>query len=327
MPGIVAAMSPRARVSLVVAAAAAAAAGVTVAATALTRTDVPAEPVAKPRSGFPPLMLDLGVRTDPEARALRRAIRLYDGGHRLQARAIFERHDSTEAGVGAALSAWPGGFAQLEALAGEQPESGAANLALGLGQFWRGSIADAERSWRRAKEVQPDSQYAVRAADLLHPDLPVPGLPAFVPSFASPAALEQLAPPEQYAFLRRRADSGDARDRMLFGAALQRLGRPISARRQFANAAALTPDDPEALTAQAVGFFDKDRPAGAFSRLGPLTRRFPQSATVRFHLGLMLVWIGQIEDAKRQFRLARRAEPGSVTARQAVEFLRRLPAS
>ena len=76
MPGIVAAMSPRARVSLVVAAAAAAACGVTIAATALTRTDLPTEPAATPRSGAPPLVLDLGVRTDAEARALRRAVAL-----------------------------------------------------------------------------------------------------------------------------------------------------------------------------------------------------------------------------------------------------------
>lgn len=320
-------MSPRARVSLIVAAAAAAAAGVTIAATAFTRTDLPDEPVASPRSGVPPLVLDLGVRTDPEARALRRASALYDRGRRVEARRIFERHESVEARVGAALAAWPGGYDGLDRLARDEPESGAAYLALGLGQFWRGVTDDAQRSWRRAKTAEPDSLYAVRAGDLLHPDLPVPGLPAFVPSFPSPDELGRLSPPEQYAFLRQRAEGGDARDLMLFGAALQRLGRPVSARRTFARAAALAPNDPEALTAQAVGFFDKDRPAQAFSRLGPLTRRFPQSATVRFHLGLMLVWLGRIDDAKRQFRLARQAEPGSVTAKQAAAFLERLPAS
>ena len=33
----------------------------------------------------PPLVLDLGVRSDPEAQALRRAARLYDSGKRAQA--------------------------------------------------------------------------------------------------------------------------------------------------------------------------------------------------------------------------------------------------
>jgi tetratricopeptide (TPR) repeat protein len=327
VPGIVAAMSPRARVSLLVAAAAAAAAGVTIAATALTRTDLPAEPVANPRSGAPPLVLDLGVRTDPEARALRRATALYERKRRPRARRIFERYDSVEARVGAALSAWPEGFEQVQELAREHPESGAVQLALGLGAFWQGLTEDARRSWRRAAAAEPDSTYAVRADDLLHPELPVPGLPAFVPSFASPAPLKRLSPPEQYAFLRRRAEQGRVRDIMLFGAALQRLGRPLSARREFERAAALAPNDAEVLTAVAVGYFDKDRPAQAFSRLGPLAQRFPRAATVRFHLGLLLVWLGRIDDAKRQFRLARDAEPGSIPARQAAEFLRRLPAS
>jgi tetratricopeptide (TPR) repeat protein len=327
VPGIVAAMSPRARVSLAVGAAATVAAAVTIAATALTRTELPAEPLAAPRSGAPPLVLDLGLRTDPEARALREAIALYERRRRSRAKRIFERYRSAEARVGAALSAWPDGYVELQELARDHPESGAAQLAVGLGEFWQGRTSDAERSWRHAAAAEPDSMYAVRADDFLHPELPVPGLPAFVPPFASPAPLERLSPPEQYAFLRRRAEGGGGRDALLFGAALQRLGRPLSARREFERAVALAPDDPEALTAAAVGRFDKDRPARAFSRLGPLTRRFPQSATVRFHLGLLLVWMGQIEDARRQFRLARDVAPGSIPAKQAAAFLRRLPES
>ena len=136
-----------------------------------------------------------------------------------------------------------------------------------------------------------------------------------------------MSPPEQYALLRRRAQQGSTRDHLLFGAALQRLGRPLSARREFERAAASSPVDPEALTAVAVGLFDKGRPARALSRLGPLSRRFPKAATVRFHLGLLLVWMGSVDAAKRQFGLARAAEPGSRLARQSDEFLRRLPSS
>jgi tetratricopeptide (TPR) repeat protein len=315
------------RVSFIVAAAAVAAAGVTIAATALTATDVEERPVAEPRPGVPPLVLDLGVRTDPEAKALRRAAGLYERKRRRQAAEIFDRFDSVEAQVGSALSSWPEGFGRLEAVASERPQSGAALLALGLGQFWRGMTGDAQSSWRRAKSGAPDSLYAVRASDLLHPELPVPGLPAFVPSFPSPQTLRRMSPPEQYAFLRRRAQRGGTHEDLLFGAALQRLGRPLSARREFSRAAASSPNDPEALTAVAVGLFDKDRPSRAFSRLGPLARRYPDAATVRFHLGLLLVWMGSIEDARRQFRLAREAEPGSLLAQQSKEFLRRLPSS
>ncbi|HEU0304679.1 MAG TPA: tetratricopeptide repeat protein [Gaiellaceae bacterium] len=320
-------MSPRTRVSLVVAAAAIAAAGVTVAATSLMSTDLPDQPGLAPRDGVPPLVLDLGVRTDPQARALRRAVGLHRRGRLQEARRIFARYGSVEAEVGEALSDWPQGVERLRELARDRPRSGAAQLALGLAAFWEGDLEAARAAWARAKAAEPDTQYAIRAADLLHPELPVPGLPTFVPSFPSPGALGRLSPPRQLAFLRRRARGGDAQDHLLYGAALQRLGRPLSARREFATAHALVPEDPDALTASAVGLFDKDRPADAFSRLGPLARRFPKAATVRFHLGLLLVWMGRVEDARRQFRLAREVEPGSIPARQAAAFLRRLPAA
>jgi hypothetical protein len=59
----------------------------------------------------------------------------------------------------------------------------------------------------------------------------------------------------------------------------------------------------------------------AFSRLGPLSERFPRSATVRFHLGLLLLWQRDVDEAKRQLRLARRAEPGSYMAERATAYL------
>jgi len=320
-------MSPRVRVSLAVATIAVAAAGLTMAATVLTRSDTPGEIAQRPgtpRAGTPPLVLDLGVRIDPEARALRRAAALHTRKEYREAGKIFGRYDSVEARVGAAFSSWPQGFARLSEIARDRPENGAGQLALGLGLFWRGKASAARVAWRRAKNGSPDSLYAVRAGDFLHPEYPVPGLPVFVPGFRSPSALDTLAPPAQLAFLRRRARAGDAREKLLYGVALQRLGRPLSAEREFRAAAALAPQDPEALTAAAVGLFDKDRPSRAFSRLGPLARRYPQAATVRFHLGLLLLWLGRVDEAKRQLTLARSAEPGSVAAKQAGEFLRRL---
>ena len=325
--GIVGAVSPRARVSALVAAAAVAAAGATVLATALTRTDPPPEaasPTAGPRPGVPPLVLDLGVRIDPEARALRRAATLYERKRRADAGGIFDRYDSVEANVGAALSRWPAGFGRLESIARSEPDSGAALLNLGLAHYWQGRVGDARRAWRRAKLAAPDTEYAVRAGDLLHPEYPVPGLPTYVPGFSSPPELDRLSPPAQLALLERRARDGGRDEKLLYGVALQRLGRPLSAERQFRAAAALAPRDPEALTALAVGRFDKDSPSQAFSQLGPLARRFPEAATVRFHLGLLLLWMGRVDGAKRQLRLAVAAEPGSVYAKQAAAFLERL---
>jgi tetratricopeptide (TPR) repeat protein len=314
-------VSPRLRVWLAVAGAAAAAAGVTVGATVLTATHV--EHV-RLRAGFPPLLLDLGVRTDAEAQALRRAEGLYDDGKRAQAAAIFRRFSSLEARVGAALAAWPAGRTRLERLAADAPESAVVQLNVGFARYWARDDAEATAAWRRAKQLEPDSLYAVRAADLLHPNLPIPGLPQFVPTFPSPPQLAKLAPPAQYAYLAAHAQRGGARAKLLYGIALQRLNRPVSAEREFAAAAALAPGDVEAQVARDVGLFDKDRPSAAFSRLGPLAKRYPRAATVRFHLGLLLLWLGEVKQAKVQFTRARADGPGTVLGREAQEFLTRL---
>jgi hypothetical protein len=74
--------------------------------------------------------------------------------------------------------------------------------------------------------------------------------------------------------------------------------------------------------ADAIGRYEKSNPAAAFSRLGPLTRRFPSAASPRFHLGVLLLWQKDVAEAERQLELARRAEPGSRIAGEAARFLR-----
>ncbi len=312
-------MSPRARVFLLVALAAVAASGAVVIGVVVTRNNVP---TVKPRQGSPPLALDLGVRSDPEARALRQAELLYDRRHDARrAAAIFARYRSLEAEVGAALATWPDGtLRRLQTLAAEHPRSGLVALHLGLAFYWSRRDAEAVRAWRAAKTLEPDSLYAVRAQDLLHPRF-APGLPVFVPSFAPPVRIRGLVPAREVAALRRAAAGGGAHARILYGVALQRLDRPRSAERQFAAAAREAPSDPEARAAAAVGLFDKDDPARAFSRLGPLVRVFPHAQTVRFHLGLLLLWIGQVDKARDELRQAREEAPGSELGRQAAAYL------
>src|SRR4051812_33188029 len=99
----------------ITAAVALAAAGLTVGLTLATRTTVPRP--AKTQTGRPPLVLDLGVRADPEAVALRKAADLYDAGRVRQAAPVFARYRSSEAEVGSALVSWPSGFDRLAALA------------------------------------------------------------------------------------------------------------------------------------------------------------------------------------------------------------------
>lgn len=285
---------------LLVGAIAIVAAGSTVGATLLTRTDTGGASTTAPRQkGAPELDLDLGVRTDDEAVALRRALALYQDGRRRQAGQVFSRFRSLQARLGAALANWPKGFDEVAALGREHPRSSFAQLELGLAFFWEGRLQQAEKAWRRARRLQPDTSSALRAEDLLHPRYFM-GHPPFSPSFPSPPELARLSPPKQLGFLAARARRPDAHAKLLYGAALQKLGRPVSAEREFAAAAKLAPGDPDARVAAAVGLFDKARPSLAFSKLGPLVKVFPKAPVVRFHLGLMLLWLGQAQAGRAQ---------------------------
>jgi tetratricopeptide (TPR) repeat protein len=309
------------RVYGIVAACAVGGAGLTVGVTLATRTTPPKPPPVRP--GLPPLVLELGVRTDPEAVALRRAVTLYDKGRAHEAGLIFDRFQSLEAEIGAAFAVWPDGLPELRKLARTFRRSSLVQLNYGLVLLWRGDEPGAKAAWRAARRVQPDTPYAVRAGDLLHPNFPR-GLPSFVPSFPAPPGIGRLSPPRQLALLERRARTGGVRERLLYGVALQRLGRQVSALREYEAAAALAPASVEPRVAAAVARFDKADPSLAFSRLGPLARRYPKSQSVRFHLGLCLLWLGSLDEAKRQLRLARAAGPRTTLGVESSRFLDRL---
>jgi predicted Zn-dependent protease len=317
----------RLRTYVLVALAAAGTAALVVGLVAFTRTSPrAAAETSAPTSGrAPALVLDLGLRTDPEAAALRRANRLYSAGRRPAAGRIFARYRSVEAQVGAAVSAWPNGtLTRLDELAARHPSSGVVLLHLGLAQVASGKGDAAEAAWRKVLARDPNSEAAVQAESLLHPRF-APGRPPFVPSFGVPAQVARLSPASQLAALERAARDPDVKAKLLYGSALQRFGRPVSAERQFATAASLAPGDPEAQAAAAVGLFSKANPELAFSRLGPLAPRFPRSQSVRFHLGELLLWIGQLDKARHELRIARREGPSTPLGRTAAEFLAKLP--
>jgi tetratricopeptide (TPR) repeat protein len=316
---------------LVVAALAALAAVVVAGAAVFSAEELPppASPQARPQpqKGAPPLVLDLGLRTDAEAQDLRRGAELYEQGRRRQAAALFARSESLEAKIGLAFANWPGTLERVEQLGALYPRSALAQLHVGLARVWAGR-GGARDAWREARDAEPDTLYAVRASGLLHPEF-APDLPLFVPEEPFPAELAELPPARQLERLREGAQAsfdGPAGLvwKLHYGLALQRLGRPVSARRAYEEAARRYPNDVEALAAAAVGRFAKERPEAAFSRLGPLSRRFPGAATVRFHLGLLLLWSGQVEEAERQLKRAQGTEPGSRLAEQARRYLEEL---
>ncbi|MBD0348168.1 MAG: hypothetical protein ICV59_03370 [Thermoleophilia bacterium] len=314
-------MSARARVVAVVGLVAA----VAVAATVLVAARGDDAGDGGARTGRPYLLLDLGVRTDAQARALRRAAQLYASGQRAEAARIFDRYASPPARVGAAFASWPeGSVAAVERLAAEHPRDSFVLLHLGLARYWSGDDRGAVAAWLDAARAEPDTLSALRAEDFLQPQ-PLPELvPTFVPSFAPPTEIRRLTPPRQLRALERAARRPDVRAKLLYGLALQRLGRQISAQRQYAAAVRLAPGNAEARVAEALSRFRKSDPTPAFSRLGPLTRRFPGEPTVRFHLGLALAWMGRLQEAERQFRLARRIDPRDPLGREADRWLTRL---
>ncbi len=315
-------MSPRTRVFAFTAAAAAGAAALVVGVVA-AQSDRPAPLPAEqtePRQGLPPLVLELGVRDDAEGRDLRRAQDRYAAGDLAGAAALFGRHDSLEARVGHAFAGWPDGTVdRLNRLAGLHPRSPVVQLHLGIALYWARQ-SGAEDAWRAVTQSAPDTPYAVAADNLLYPQY-ARDLPRFVPSASLPAGLSGLTPAEQLSELARRSRAGGRLGTLYYGVALQRLGHQLSAARVLGAYARRHPGDAEARVAAAVARFDKAHPEAAFSRLGPLTRRFPRAATVRFHLGLLLLWSGELEEAKRQLRLAQKAEPGSTIAHEATRYL------
>jgi tetratricopeptide (TPR) repeat protein len=319
-------VTARGRTYVIVALAAVGAAGLVVATVAFTRTSTPsASPQARTstavRRRAPALVLDLGVRTDPEAVALRRANQLYSAGKRAAAARIFARHQSLPAEVGAAFAAWPSGtVTRLERLAERHPASALVLLHLGLAQVAAGQTQAARAAWRQALARDPDVEAAAQAESLLYPGF-APGRPAFVPSFAVPASIARLSPPRQLAALERASREGGVRGKLLYGSALQRLGRSVSAEREFAAAARLAPNDAEAQVAAAVGLFSKGKPALAFSHLGPLAPRFPHAQSVRFHLGELLLWIGQLDKARAELRLAYAGGHTTTLGKTARQFL------
>jgi tetratricopeptide (TPR) repeat protein len=323
-------VSPRTRARVLVGLAAAASAALVVGVTVLQagngESSEPGAPQAERRP--PPLELGLLVRDDEEARALRDAEELLDEGEREEAGARFaeladENPGSVEAAVGAAIAAWPEGtLERLEALVAEHPDSGVARLHLGFALFAGGDPEAAEEQWREVERRDPDTPAALRAEDLLHPQF-APGHPPFVAQVDLPPGLERLTPAEQLAELERRAGSGGVEAKLAYGMALQRVGRPVSVREAFAAAAAADPESLPARVAAALGRFDKDDPSATFSRLGPLADE-DRNGVVRYHLGLALSWMAQVEEAVRQLRLARDAAPNGFYGGEAERLLDRL---
>ena len=310
---------------MVAAAAAGAVVGTTLLQTRGEHTTVP-DAVTQPRSG-PPffLQLEFGIRSTPETRSLARAEALFDRKHETaRAAAIFRRYHSLEAQLGLAFATWrgPSSLAAVKKVADAHPNDPAALLNLGWADYQAGRNTDAAAVWRRTATRFADSPYGVDAEDALYGG--PQGLPPIVTGLALPKAIANLPADAQLAALKRAADGPSARAKLLYGTTLWNFLRlPVSAERELAAAAKLAPHDPVARSAAAVALFSKSNPTRAFAQLGPLTAVFPHSAAVEFHLGVLLVYIGEREKAAKHLRSALADGPHSPY----VQYARTLLAS
>ena len=279
--------------------------------------------VTKARPGRPPLELEFGLRSDHEARALAQAEALFNrGGRTARAAAIFRRYHSLEAQLGLAFTNWhgPTSLNAVQQIAGAHPNDPAALLNLGWADYQAGRNADAAAAWRRVATRYPDSPYGVDAQDALHGG--PPGLPPIVTPLALPKAIANLPAAAQIAALKRAAAGTSVRAKLLYGTTLWNVLRtPISAERQFAAAARLAPQDAVVRAAAAVALFSKANPTRAFSQLGPLTAVFPHSAAIQFHLGVLLLYIGENGKAGKHLRAAVVDGPRSLYAGPARTLL------
>jgi len=197
-----------------------------------------------------------------------------------------------------AFHAWPkDSLSTMEELGRDYPKDRVVQFYRGLALLWAGYNADGAVALEQAKKLGRDTPWEVQADDLLHPEY-FNGYPIFQPLGGDPLLAR--------------------------GSRLQREGRQHSALRVFERAARRSPGDDQAQVAAAVARFDKGDLSASFSRLGPLTRRFPRSQTVRFYLGLLLAWTGQRAEACTQFRKTVALGGGTELGSGASDFLSRV---
>jgi predicted Zn-dependent protease len=190
--------------------------------------------------------------------------------------------------------------AGLELLAQDAPRDPVVQFNYALALYCAGYLGDAAQAFQAAKKAGRNTFYEIRADSILHPQFFDQGYPIFEATGTDiPALLGE-------------------------GITAQQAGHQHTAERLYARAAQLHPDDDQAQVAAAVGRFDEDNLSAAFSRLGPLVKRFPKSVSVRYHLGLLLAWTGQRAQAVAEFRAATRLAPDSTLGREANAFLTRL---
>jgi len=278
---------------------------------------VTADRVIAPLAGQPPVVLAQAAG-DP----LARGAALLDRGDAAGALRDFRALQATgdpRVPVAVAVAEWTrrdvaGSVARVARLALARDASPFARYEHGVVLTWSGRLSQATRVLRPLALAMPDDFYGVKADDLLHPSM-LPKYPPFFPSASEPAGatLASLRAAAEHA-------AGDIEAQLQYGAALAVAGRRRDALAYYRRALAAAPTSVEARVAVAVGGFAKDNPAQTFGIVGPLVRDNPTDPVPRFHLGLMLLWIRDDQQAKAEFAQVARSAPASRLGRLAALF-------
>ncbi len=187
----------------------------------------------------------------------------------------------------------------LEPLAQVSPKDPVVVFNDALALYCAGYPNEAAQAFQQAKKVGANTYYGVQSDVLLHPQyFQEAGYPPFVYSGKDPL--------------------------LIAGQVEQRGFHQRSAEKLWAKDAKLHPGSDAAQVAAAVGRFDMSNLNASFSRLGPLVKRFPKSQSIRFHLGLLLVWTGQRNQAVTEFQDAVKLGPDTALGKEAQNFVTKI---
>jgi tetratricopeptide (TPR) repeat protein len=200
-----------------------------------------------------------------------------------------------------AFREWPNGsISTMQQLGLRYPKDALVQYYRGIALLWDGYTSDAESALESAKKLGRNTPLQGKADNVLHPSFYAPQTgPPFYPVY-SPIGKNPLL--EQ-------------------GSRLQTEGHQVSAEKLYSQAVRKDPNNVEALVAQAVALFDEDNLTPAFSRLGPLTQRFPKSQIPHYYFGLLLAWTANPQGAVSQFKKAYQLDPTSQFGKAAKRFL------
>ena len=202
----------------------------------------------------------------------------------------------------------------LQTLFDDHRESAFISLQLGLALLIADQVPASTVQLQQARSLDADGFYGGKADDVLHLEIRS-GYPVWVSSAGLPRG--------GLAALRARAtaDASSAAAQLAYAQALQASSRSralVAAQR----AAGVSPSDLEAKVATAVIGFEKDHPELSTGALGELAKANPASATVQFHLGEVLSWLGRKAAADRRYRRAAALDPGGTIGTIARGVLR-----